>query len=152
MIIDSLKNSMEAEVLNPYFKKVFDYIRSHDMKNAPVGRIDIDGDNAWINVSEVNGKEKSAAALESHDVYIDIQLPLSAEETFGWEARELLKNEREGGYNAVNDITFYTDAPKFYFSLQPGEFAVFFPQDGHAPCIGQGIIKKIVAKVKVCRG
>lgn len=62
MIIDSLNNSKKIEVLNPHFKKVFDYIKSHDLKNAPVGRIDIDGDNSWITVSEVQGKEKSAAA------------------------------------------------------------------------------------------
>lgn len=148
MIIDSLNNSEKIEVLNPHFKKVFDYIKSHDLKNAPLGRIDIDGENSWIMVSEVQGKEKSAAALESHDRYIDIQLPLIGEETFGWQARGLLKNERDGGYNAEKDITFYTDPAKLYFTMSEGEFAVFFPEDGHAPCIGKGTIKKVVVKVK----
>ncbi len=148
MIIDSLNNSKKIEVLNPHFKKVFDYIKSHDLKNAPVGRIDIDGDNSWITVSEVQGKEKSAAALESHNQYIDIQLPLIGEETFGWQARDLLKNERNGGYNAEKDITFYTDPAKLYFTMSAGEFAIFFPEDGHAPCIGKGTIKKVVVKVK----
>ncbi|MBR3398726.1 MAG: YhcH/YjgK/YiaL family protein, partial [Prevotella sp.] len=32
---------------------------------------------------------------------------------------------------------------------QPGEFAIFFPQDGHAPCISQEEgIKKAIFKVK----
>ena len=148
MIIDSLNNSEKIEVLNPHFKKVFDYIKSHDLKNAPVGRIDIDGDNSWITVSEVQGKEKDAAALESHNQYIDIQLPLIGEETFGWQARDLLKNGRDGGYNAEKDITFYTDPAKLYFTMSEGEFAIFFPEDGHAPCIGKGTIKKVVVKVK----
>lgn len=148
MIIDSLNNSGKIEGLNPHFKKVFDYIKSHDLKSVPVGRIDIDGDNAWITVSEVQGKDQSAAALESHDRYIDIQLPLVGEETFGWQSRSLLKNERDGGYNAEKDITFYTDPAKLYFTMSEGDFAIFFPEDGHAPCIGKGTIKKVVVKVK----
>lgn len=149
MVIGSLKNTKRVEEMNPHFKKVFDYIRSHDLSVVPAGKIEIDGENAWINVSDVQGKEKTAAKLETHDQYIDIQLPLIGEETFGWQARELLKDEKDGGYNEVKDITFYTDEPKMYFTLSAGDFGVFFPEDGHAPCIGNGQIRKIVAKVKV---
>ena len=148
MIIGSLKNTERIEVLNPHFKKVFDYIKSHDLTNAPVGKIEIDGDNAWINVSEVQGKEPQDAKLESHNAYIDIQLPLIGKETFGWQAREALENEQQEGYNAVKDITFYADQPSLYFTLSAGDFGIFFPEDGHAPCIGSGTIKKVVVKVK----
>lgn len=148
MIIGSLKNTGRIEVLNPHFKKVFDYIKSHDLTNIPVGKIEIDGENAWINVSEVEGKEPGEAKLESHNLYIDIQLPLIGKETFGWKAREALKVEKEGGYNVMKDITFYADEPSLYFTLKPGDFAVLFPEDGHAPCIGSGSIKKVVVKVK----
>lgn len=148
MIIGSLKNTERIEALNPHFKKVFDYIKSHDLSAVAAGKIDIDGDNAWINVSEVQGKEKADAKMESHNTYIDIQLPLKGQETFGWQARELLKDEKDGGYNAVKDITFYAGEAPLYFTLTPGEFGVFFPEDGHAPCIGQGTIKKVVVKVK----
>lgn len=149
MIIGSLKNTERIKNLHPCFKKVFDYIRSHDLLAAPVGRIDIAGDNAWIDISEVNGKEKSAALIETHDRYIDIQLPQRGQETFGWQARELLTEEQGYGYDVEKDITFYADKTLFYFTLLPGEFAIFFPEDGHAPCIGEGLIKKVVAKVKV---
>ena len=148
MIIGSLKNTERVEALNPHFKKVFDYIKSHDLTVAPVGKIEIDGDNAWINVSEVQGKEKSVAKLETHDKYIDIQLPLTGQETFGWQGRELLIHEKDGGYNEVKDITFYSDEAPLFFTLKAGEFGVFFPEDGHAPCIGEGNIKKVVVKVK----
>lgn len=148
MVIGSLKNTARVEAMNPHFKKVFDYLKSHDLTTVAAGKIDIDGENAWISVSDVQGKEKSVAKMETHDKYIDIQLPLTAKETFGWQARELLKNEREEGYNEVKDITFYTDEPALYFTLSAGEFGVFFPEDGHAPCIGEGAFRKIVAKVK----
>lgn len=148
MIIGSLKNTERIEALHPSFKKVFDYIRLHDLLAAPEGKIEIDGDNAWISVSEVQGKEKPAALIETHDRYIDIQLPQRGRETFGWQARELLREPKDGGYNREKDITFYADETPFYFTLAPGEFAIFFPEDGHAPCIGDGMIKKVVVKVK----
>ena len=34
------------------------------------------------------------------------------------------------------------------FTLSPGEFVIFFPEDAHAPCIGEGVIRKMVAKVR----
>lgn len=148
MIIGSLKNTERIEAMNPHFKKVFDYLKSHDLTTIPPGKIDIDGENAWINVSEVQGKEKSAAKIESHDKYIDIQLPLIGRETFGWQARELLKQEKDGGYNKEKDITFYADEAMLFFTLSVGEFVLFFPEDGHAPCIGEGMIRKVVIKIK----
>lgn len=149
MIIGSLENTERVEALSPYFKKAFDYIRSHNLTAAPAGRIEIDGDRVWITVSEVEGKEKTAANLETHDQYIDIQLPLTGRETFGWQGREWLKNQKEGGYHEAKDITFYADEAAVYFTLSAGDFCIFFPEDGHAPCIGEGTIKKIVVKVKV---
>lgn len=148
MIIGSLKNTERVEVLNPHFKKVFDYIKAHDLTAIPAGKIDIDGENVWISISDVQGKEKAAAKVETHDKYIDIQLPLIGKETFGWQARELLKDEKDGGYNEAKDITFYGDEAAIYFTLSAGDFGIFFPEDGHAPCIGEGAIKKVVVKVK----
>lgn len=148
MVIGSLKNTKRLEALNPYFKKVFEYLKSHDLTTLPLGRIEIDGRNAWISVCEVRGKEKNVARIESHDQYIDIQMPLSGGETYGWQARELLREEEERGYDPEKDITFYKDAAALFVTLSAGEFVIFFPEDGHAPCIGEGSIKKMVIKVK----
>ena len=57
MFIGSLKNTERAETLHPLFKKVFDYIKSHDLSRMPAVRIDIDGDNAWISVRDVKGRK-----------------------------------------------------------------------------------------------
>jgi beta-galactosidase beta subunit len=35
-----------------------------------------------------------------------------------------------------------------YFELTDNQFAIFFPEDVHAPMIGEGVIKKLVVKVK----
>ncbi len=148
MIIDALKNSELAECLHPAFKLVFDYVKSHDLLQTAPGRIELDGGDVYINVVEPEGKDKSEAVLETHDEYIDIQFPLLGEETFAWKSRSDLTNIR-GEYDMKDDIAFYTDEAAFCFTLHPGEFAVFFPHDGHAPCIGRGKMKKAIAKVKV---
>ena len=46
-------------------------------------------------------------------------------------------------------MTFYSDAPGMYFQLTDNQFAIFFPEDVHAPMIGEGEIKKMVIKVKI---
>jgi beta-galactosidase beta subunit len=33
--------------------------------------------------------------------------------------------------------------------LHPGQFGIYFPDDVHAPMIGEGRIRKLIMKVKV---
>ena len=56
MIIDALKDSELAESLHPAFKMVFDYVKSHDLLHGELGRIELDGENVYINVVETEGK------------------------------------------------------------------------------------------------
>jgi biofilm protein TabA len=46
-------------------------------------------------------------------------------------------------------VRFFSDTPDMFFQLTGGQFAIFFPEDVHAPMIGKGEIKKIVIKVKI---
>ena len=60
------------------------------------------------------------------------------------------ENLPAAAYNAEKDITKIPDlAAESYITCQPGMMAIFFPQDGHAPCItGAPEIKKAIFKVK----
>jgi len=108
----------------------------------------LDGDHLFISLVELDGKKPEAAKMEAHKKYIDIQIVLSGQETMGWTAIENCKNEINP-YNAENDIVFYTDKPTTYVTVNPGEFAIFFPEDGHAPAISDGRIKKAIVKVLI---
>ena len=92
--------------------------------------------------------EESTAKFECHNANIDIQLCIKGVETLGWKSRQDCKSEREP-YNAEKDVLFYTDKPDMFFQLTDGQFAIFFPEDVHAPMIGEGEIKKLVIKVKI---
>lgn len=148
MIIGSLNNSTEFYKLHSLFPKAFEYLKAIDLKNPQLGKFEIDGTNLFISISESTLKDTEKAKLEVHDKYIDIQLPLSKTERFGWESRDKVSKE-SAPFNLDKDIQFFEDKPATYFDLKPGNFAIFFPNDAHAPCIGEGSIIKIVIKVKV---
>jgi YhcH/YjgK/YiaL family protein len=146
MIIDSLENSALYEQINPHFKQAFDYIKSLDFSKTEPSKVILKEDTLIVNINESKLKTPSDAGLEIHNKYIDIQVPLSCEESFGWKRRSECKDITIP-FNSEKDIEFYGDIPTTYFTLHPGEFAVFFPEDAHAPCIGEGNIKKIIVKV-----
>lgn len=51
MIVSNLQNSQRVEGLHPLFKTLFDYVKTHDLFHAELGRIEIDGDNLFIKYS-----------------------------------------------------------------------------------------------------
>ena len=145
MIIDSLNNSVGIEGLHPLFKRAFDYLKSLDFSLLEEGRKQVEEDDIICIVSTIEGKETTP--LETHREYIDIQLPVSVPETYGWKPlRELA--DLSASYDPEKDISFYKDVPDAYYKVSPGNFAVFFPEDAHAPGIGNGTIKKIVLKIR----
>lgn len=148
MILDTLNNSRRIESLHPLFKKAFDYIKSTDFSKVEDGKTELDGDRLTVSIVSLCGKEKAEAAIETHKKYIDIQLPLLGVEKIGWKGGDELQEESIP-YNEQQDIAFYVDRPTAYTKIYPGQFAIYFPEDGHAPGIGQGNIRKVIVKVRV---
>lgn len=150
MVIDTLGNAAKYFLLHPSFEKAFAWIGSIDFATIEPGKYEIDGDALKGIISDAAGKnaEASVAKFECHNQYIDIQVCIRGVETIGWKPREKCVVEN-GGYNAEKDVQLYTEQPDMYFQLTDGQFVVFFPNDVHAPMIGEGNIKKIVVKVKI---
>jgi YhcH/YjgK/YiaL family protein len=147
MVIDSLKNSAKYACLNPHFAKAFYFLATTDISRLAPGRYPIDGDNAWANIVQGDLKKVEDAKMEAHDAYIDIQICIHGKETFGWIKREACR-QPAGEYDAAKDLIFFEDAATTFFSLTDGEMAIFFPEDGHQPMIGQGPIQKCILKIK----
>jgi len=148
MILDSLKSAPNYYNLNPRFKEAFDFIEKNDLKGMDPGKYFLDGEKLYITIADFDGKPAEAAKLEAHKKYIDIQLVLSGQETMGWSTIENCKNEIDP-YNSEKDIIFYTEKPSTYLIVNPEEFAIYFPEDGHAPGISHSRIKKAIVKVLV---
>ena len=149
MIVDTLQNSSKYYAAHPLFAKAFEYISGTDLKNAVDGKEEIaEGLKAIFSNAPGKTKETSLAKFECHNKNIDIQVCISGNETIGWKPREKCLTPN-GGYNEEKDVQFYNDTPDTYFQLTNGQFAIFFPEDVHAPMIGEGNIKKLVIKVKM---
>ena len=145
MIIDTLDNLAKYVSLNPLFNDVVEFLKNNDLDKLEAGKTMIKGTDLFVNIQEAKGKTKEVALLETHKKMIDIQIPLSTSETFGYTP---LGDLPETEYNAEKDITKYEGLAETYVTCKPGEFAIFFPQDGHAPCISdEPTIKKAIFKV-----
>lgn len=149
MILDTIRNAERYSYLHPLFKAAFEYIKNTDLLNAPEGKGDIADGLKYI-ISNGTGRtaEASLAKFECHDKNIDIQLCISGRETIGWKPREKCAGPN-GDYNPEKDVRFFSDAPDMFFQLTDGQFVIFYPEDVHAPMIGEGTIKKLVIKVKI---
>lgn len=146
MILDSIANSSRIEQLHPLFKKAFEYIKATDFSQMEDGKIILEEDKITVTISSIFGKSKEEAIIETHHKYIDIQLPLLGVEKIGWKPGSELQ-EVSVPYNENKDIAFYVDRPTAFTKIYPGQFVIYFPEDGHAPGIGQGVIRKVIVKV-----
>jgi YhcH/YjgK/YiaL family protein len=147
MIIDKLENLKNYASVNPLFPKVVEFLQQNDLNALETGKHEIVGKDLFVNIQMAKGRTPAEATIETHNNMIDIQIPLSAPETFGFTQRDQLPAAE---YNAEKDITKIPGlACDSYITCQPGMMAIFFPQDGHAPCIaGVPEIKKAIFKVK----
>ncbi|SEV84212.1 MULTISPECIES: YhcH/YjgK/YiaL family protein [unclassified Prevotella] len=147
MIIDTLDNLNKYAALNPLFTDVIEFLNSHDIQTLEAGKYPIKDKDLFMNLQVAAGRSKEAAFLETHIEMIDIQIPISCAETFGYTP---LCDLPDFEYNTEKDITKYGDTkPQTYVTVNPGQFAIFFPQDGHAPCItDEPEIRKAIFKVK----
>jgi YhcH/YjgK/YiaL family protein len=148
MIIDTLSNAERYFCLHPLFEKAFAHIQSINLQKIEPGNYEISGPQLRGLVFNNPGMTviDSAAKFECHNKHIDIQLCLKGSEQIGWKSRTTCSSPN-GIYNIEKDFLFYKDPPDMYFQLIENQFAVFFPEDVHAPMIGEGIIKKLVIKV-----
>lgn len=130
------------------FKTLFDYVKTHDLLHADLGRIEIDGDRLFINNVEPECVAPGKQVLELHHDYIDVHILLEGVEIIGWKALEDLQDEIKA-YSKEEECALYSDIPTNYITLLPGQFMIVYPEDPHAPVIGEGKIRKLIAKVKI---
>ena len=149
MIIDTIHNAHKYYSIHPLFEKAFAFIKETDTHKEPDGKKDIsEGLKAIFSNAPGKSAEASLAKFECHDKNIDIQLCINGIETIEWKPREKCVSPK-GEYDEAKDVSFFNDAPDMSFQLTNGQFAIFFPEDVHAPMIGDGLIKKLVIKVKI---
>ena len=147
MIIDTIENLGKYVALNPLFADVIEFLKNNDLRTMEEGKYPIKDKNLFLSVQVAKQRTKESAFIETHIEMVDIQIPISCAETYGYSP---LCDLPEFEYDAELDMTKYGDTkPQTYVTIKPGQFVIFFPQDGHAPCIiDEPEIKKVILKVK----
>jgi YhcH/YjgK/YiaL family protein len=148
MILSSLAQADRYATLHPLFPRAFDYIRDTDLYALAPGRYHIVGDDLIAIVEHVSGRTKEMARLEAHQRYIDIQLVLEGGEQMGWKPLADCYNP-VSEHSVERDIRFFLDAPASWIAVPPDHFCIFFPEDAHAPLVGDGPIRKVIFKIAV---
>ncbi|MEQ1903002.1 MAG: YhcH/YjgK/YiaL family protein [Pirellulaceae bacterium] len=148
MILDHLDNCSFYLPLHPEFRRAFEFLSSTDFSKLDDGKYPFEDSDSFVIVSTETGRGKAESPLEVHRHFIDIQFVLSGNEVMGWRNLGLCHQVRSP-YNTEKDIGFYADFPSSWIEVPPGNFAIFFPTDAHAPLAGQGSIRKAIVKVSV---
>ncbi len=153
MIIDDISSFDRYVGLNPLFAAVAEYLERTDLSSLPVGITHIQGDDLYINVQDAPIKSRREARFETHRRMIDIQIPISGDEEHGWAPAHLLPKAE---YDDRTDMTLHDpaapqtpeDVATTYYMLRKGQFAIYFPTDGHAPAVTPTGLRKAIIKVK----
>ena len=147
MILDTLKNRELYYPLCSRLRTAFEWLDRTDVSALAVGRHEIDGNDIFVNVSELELRPRSAAALEVHNEYIDIQVVFGSQEEFGWSPRSAVGSPR-AEFDNEKDIQFFDDVPQTFYTVREGEFTILTPEDAHAPMLGTGHVRKLIFKVR----
>ena len=146
MIFDRLDNLVRYAALHPGFAAAAAVVARGELGDLAPGKHALDGDRLAVVIVKEPGR--GHPVLEAHRRYIDIQITLAGEDVIGW--RPLCDCQQvTSPYDAEKDIAFFGDAPETSFAVGEGRFAIFFPDDAHAPLSGHGSPHKAVFKVAV---
>ena len=147
MLISSIKNYQNILNFFPQLDIVFDFIIKNISDKTADGKYYIT-EEIYVDVQKCLPKPKKEQVLEKHKKYIDLQYVISGKEKIGWKffdkSFKVLKK-----YSSKKDIAFYSNPPDTFINLKKGEFAIFFPEDTHAPLCCEKQVKKCVVKIPV---
>ena len=149
MIVDRLENYRRYVPLHALFAKAFDFLRDPRLAQLADGRHDIVGQQLFVLIARNAGRGRENAMLEFHRKHIDIQYVIGDEEdVIGWKPTRDCQRVSQP-YDAEKDLGFFFDRPISWLAVPQGAFAVFFPEDAHAPLGVEGQVHKAVVKIAV---
>ena len=160
MILDHLDNADRYATLHPGFARGFDFLRNALTSVPSPGRHELDGQRLFVMVADEQARGRAAAKLEVHRRYIDIQMMLPSSSTsakpagasvieqIGWRPLKDCKDP-ESSFDESRDIQFFHDRPEMWLTLPSEVFAIFYPEDAHAPLAGESPLRKAIVKIAV---
>jgi YhcH/YjgK/YiaL family protein len=148
VILDRLENQGLYTALSTEIAMALDYLRRTDFSQVPDGRYEIDGDRVYALVMRYKPRPVAQAVWEAHRKYLDVQYIAAGVERMGYAPLNGGLPAR-GAYDAEKDFILY-DASGDLFEVPAGSFAIFAPQDVHAPSLAIASEALATEVQKVC--
>ena len=148
MVFDTLDNAHFYASMHPRFPAAFEFFRSGRATTLPDGEFELDGRQLYVMIASFPGRGRKGAKLESHRRYIDIQYVLKGSDEIGLLPTSQCRDV-EMPYVEDRDLILYRDHPTNWLIVPEGSFAIFYPDDAHAPLAGTAPVSKAVLKVAV---
>jgi biofilm protein TabA len=151
MILDYLKHWRHYAGISSRFQQAFTFLNQFT-DDLAVGRHEIDGDDVFALVQKYVTQPGDERRFEAHRKYIDVQYLHRGRELVYWAPLQFLTTTTEP-YTAERDAALFQSVPEAMpVQLRAQQFAVMFPDDGHAPCCQwdqPAEVLKVVIKVRV---
>ncbi len=154
MIYDELKNVGRYRGLYPNLDVLIDWLDGHapeDLRDLPLGRNEIAGDDVFANVMEAQTRAAADAHYETHHAYMDLQIDLVGREAFKTAAGATTLVQP---FDEKDDFELVDAERSLDGNLDEGHFALFVVNEPHMPTLefpGDGVqpVKKVCFKIRV---
>nr|WP_312291711.1 YhcH/YjgK/YiaL family protein [Clostridium chromiireducens] len=149
MICENININRNYSSINKNFEKAFKYLRGQNLKELAVGKYEIEGEKIFAMIQEYTTEREEQKNWESHEKYIDIQLIVDGQEVMGFAPVSCLEIKED--FRMDKDLIFYNETTNgANIKFKSGDYAIFFPEDGHKPGCALNEcskVKKVVVKV-----
>lgn len=150
MILDTLPNLALYSELSPRLSAAAVFLASNNLAALPAGRVEIDGDDVFANVSDYDTHDPAPDRFEAHRNYVDLQIVVSGAERVLMAPRTPCLEVAQP-YDEARDIEFVRAGGES-IPLYAGQFLVIFPHEAHQPgchpASGTSRVRKIVVKMR----
>ncbi len=148
MIYDVLDNLEQYTGLFENLDTAIAWLAENDLEALPLGRTEIDGDNVYLTVSQLEAQDSDKTLFETHSEYMDIHIDLEGVELFEVALGELTEHTP---YNEEKDFALYQADLSCACVLGPGRFLITMTEEPHKPGVASSegrSLKKLVVKIK----
>lgn len=148
MILCNISDIATYRGITPLLDQAIDWLMANAATELANGSYPVGTDGVVVKAETPALMPRERVRLEAHRSFIDIHVPIKGIETIGWAPVASLTYVNTP-YDADADIAFYSDSAHSLLHVHPGQAAVFFPSDAHAPNIGIGNHRKLCIKIPV---
>lgn len=152
MILETLENMQQYEGMHAGIDRILKLYPQYTCENFVAGKVDVDGDAAYMVFAEYETQPVEGAKFEAHRKYIDVMYMVDGCETIYVKNTDTLTNITDEYDSEADCLLGKADQNVTKVHLQTGDVVVLFPQDAHLPgriADASCKVKKIIGKVRV---